>query len=53
MGLSCFSNFKHLGLVIHFKMSGKRVKAVSGHLAKMSRELLMHPLLSFATEAKI
>ena len=28
-------------------------KAVSGHLAKMSRELLMHPLLSFATEANI
>lgn len=24
--------------------------AVSGHLAKMSRELLMHPLLSFATQ---
>eukprot|EP00913_Durusdinium_trenchii_P012691 g11917.t1 len=24
--------------------------AVSGHLAKMSRELLMHPLVSFATE---
>lgn len=28
-------------------------QAVSGHLAKMSRELLMHPLLSFATQAWI
>ena len=26
-------------------------QAVSGHLAKMSRELLMHPLLTFATQA--